>query len=226
MRLDRGQLRIGSLREVWLKAAFDHDRVRVCDEVEWHWMPIRHDEETPGKRKASLTRPCHRTFSRRKKGGPCRAAFRPPSPESLLLDSQVCEDFRLGFIDSQEVVACRAILGNCCAVFGGMVAVVTTETTWITHMPDVVGMRSPGHLHLRKDILTVECRQFFSGSLDQVRLRCQYLRIAAAIERFKLSRDLCARIGLAGVVGLEQCQPFFVDPWQRRAHSTIRHGPV
>ena len=46
-----------------------------------------------------------------------------------------------------------------------VVAVVAAEAARIAHVADVVGMRSPGHLHVGKDVLAVERDQFVAGSL-------------------------------------------------------------
>jgi hypothetical protein len=48
-----------------------------------------------------------------------------------------------------------------------VVAVVAPEAARIGHVPYVVGMRSPGHLHKGKYILTIESDQLVSSRFDQ-----------------------------------------------------------
>ena len=82
------------------------------------------------------------------------------------------------------------------AVLGGVAAVVATEAARIAHVTDVVGMRSPGHLHEGKYVLVVEGHEFLAGSFHQRCLCGQHLGMLCAIEGSKLRRNLRARLGL------------------------------
>ena len=93
------------------------------------------------------------------------------------------EHLGLGFIHSQQVVAGRAVLRNARAVFGRVVAIVAAEAARIAHVADVVGMRSPGHLHDGKDILAVDRHQFLAGGFDQSGLGGQHLGMLGADRR-------------------------------------------
>jgi len=73
-----------------------------------------------------------------------------------LLNAEIGEDFRFGFVDGQQVVAGGAVLRDAGSVFGGVIAVVAAEASWVVHVADVIGMSSPGHLHGGKDVLVVE----------------------------------------------------------------------
>ncbi len=86
------------------------------------------------------------------------------------MNAEVGEDLGFGFVNGQQVMAGGAVLGDAGSVFRGVVAVVAAEAAGIVHVADVVGMSSPGHLHVREHVLAVECDQFIAGRLDLLRL--------------------------------------------------------
>ena len=83
-----------------------------------------------------------------KKGG----SRRPSSPRKNLLNTEIGEDLRLGFVHGQQVVAGRAILCDGLAIFCGVFAIVAAETTGIAHVTDVIGMSTPRDLHFGEHI--------------------------------------------------------------------------
>ena len=148
-----------------------------------------------------------------------RAAWRAVG----LLNAQIGENFGFGFIDCQKVVADGAILRNGVAVFGGMAAVVAAETTRVFHVADVVGMRSPGDFHKRKNILVVERDEFLAGLIDQRGFLGEHGRILRAIKGLKLLGDLDAGLFLTGEIAVQEYESLFVNPRQIGADCAARH---
>ncbi len=85
----------------------------------------------------------------------------------LLLNAEVGENFRFGFISGQQIVADGAVLRNGGTVLSRMAAVVAAEASRIFHVANVVGMCSPGDFHERKYILVIERYQLFAGLVDK-----------------------------------------------------------
>ncbi len=111
------------------------------------------------------------------------------------------------------------------AVLGSVVAVVAAEAARIAHVADVVGMRSPGHLHEGKHILAIESHQFLPGGLTWSAFAAAP-RDAGCDRSPQLRRNLGARFGLGGIRGLQQFQALFVDPGQIRRDRAFGHCPV
>ena len=112
------------------------------------------------------------------------------------------------------------------AVLGGVVAIVAAEAAGIAHVADVVGMRSPGDLHKRKDILAVEGDEFIAGRLDLGGLGGEHFRVLRGDRRPQLLRNFDGGFGFCGVVGLEQFQALLVDPGKIGADGSLGHGAV
>ena len=58
-----------------------------------------------------------------------------------------------------------AILSNRIAILGGVRAVMTSEAARKIHMPEVIGISSPGNLQIREDIAIVDSQNGISGLL-------------------------------------------------------------
>src|SRR5262249_32322856 len=71
-------------------------------------------------------------------------------------DSQSLQDFRREVVHRQQLVARAAILSNsgpiCCCV----PAVMTTEASWKIGVTQVIGIRTPRHLQVRKNIAIID----------------------------------------------------------------------
>ena len=76
----------------------------------------------------------------------------PLFPRKNLLNTEVGEDLRFGFIHGKQVVAGRAILRDGLAIFCAVLAIVAAETTGIAHVTDVIGMSTPRDLHFGEHI--------------------------------------------------------------------------
>ena len=136
------------------------------------WRDDRRSEESESARKK-------RTLPRRGLSGVSGVA----GSNEPLLDSKVCEDLRLLFIHNEQVVASGAILRDRgFAVFGGVIAVVTTEAARIVHVADVIRMRSPGDFHVGENILAVEDKKLLPSGLYEIALRSQDFRMIGLVE--------------------------------------------
>src|SRR6185437_11357205 len=121
----------------------------------------------------------------------------------------------LFLVDDEQVVAGSAVVGDgLLAVFGAVVAVVAPEASGVAHVPDVVGMRAPGDLHLGEYIVREDADEACPGELDVVCLCGVHVGMLGAVEVFEGGGDFLLGFGGAGVVGLEQLGPLFVDPRQ------------
>jgi hypothetical protein len=62
----------------------------------------------------------------------------------------------IGFVDGQQIMAEAAVIAQRLPILRNLTAVVTAEAARIIHVPDVVRVGSPGHLHAGKDIALVD----------------------------------------------------------------------
>src|SRR5947207_484391 len=93
----------------------------------------------------------------------------PSSTSRLALAHiQVGQDLRILLVLSQDRMARRAVLGDRArAVAGGLVVVVVAaEAAEEILVADVVRMRAPGELHLRKHVPLVDGLELPGGRLD------------------------------------------------------------
>ena len=84
----------------------------------------------------------------------------------LVLQLEVVEDAGLGFVDGQKVVAEAAVVAEGLAVLRGVAAVVAAEAAGVGHVSDVVGVRAPRDLHIRKDVAVVDGDEAGRGGID------------------------------------------------------------
>src|ERR1039457_5886535 len=101
--------------------------------------------------------------------------------DALLLNAEVGENLGLGFVRCQQIMAGRAVLGDAGATPGHVLPLLAAEAARIAHVADMVGMRAPGHLHERKNVLTVEDRELLARRFHQRCLRCQHLGMFGTI---------------------------------------------
>ena len=124
---------------------------------------------------------------KRTKGRP-----KPPLPQctaKFLLNTEIGENLGLGFVDCQQVVAYGAILRKGLAFLGDVVTIVTAEASGIAHVPDVIGVSSPGDLHLRKTVGCEDGHEAFSCSFDQVGMSRKHIGVFAAVELGELQLE-------------------------------------
>ena len=88
-----------------------------------------------------------------------------------------------------------------------MAAVVATEATRIVHVADMVGMRSPRHLHEREDVLRVEGHERRARGLDQCRLGGEDIGVGFAIEAVNPSGIFTRASAWLEYLALMSCRP-------------------
>jgi hypothetical protein len=138
----------------------------------------------------------------------------PQLQRQELLNAEITEDFRLCFVDGQQIVAGRAILGDRLAIFCGVIAIVAAEAARIAHVADVIRMGAPGNFHLREHVGGEDGHQSFAGGLHKLWLCRQHLGVFSAIKGGELLGNLGASLVLGCVIGLEQLEAFLVHPRQ------------
>src|SRR5262250_2226746 len=80
------------------------------------------------------------------------------------LHPQLLQDIRLFLIGSQQVMAYGAVLGDGLAFGAGVLFVVATETAVKIHVPDVVGIGTPGDLHRGKNVALKDGEQLLGSA--------------------------------------------------------------
>lgn len=83
--------------------------------------------------------------------------------EQLLLHSQICDEFRALRIGHDQVVTDGAVIGDACAAFRIVAAVVAAEAARGIVVSNIVGMGTPGDLHRGKDICVINADESFRG---------------------------------------------------------------
>src|SRR5215831_1772229 len=84
----------------------------------------------------------------------------------LPCQSQVRQNLGTGFFRGQQVVACAAVLRDLPAVAGGMRIVMAAEAARKISMADVVRIKAPVYLHIRKDVAIVNGEHGQAGTCD------------------------------------------------------------
>ena len=82
-----------------------------------------------------------------------------------------------------------AVIGNRLTVGAGVVAVMATEATRRVVVPKIVRVRSPGHMHVGKDVAQVNIRYFLASLLHVTALGAIDLRVVGLIESRDFARD-------------------------------------
>ena len=100
-------------------------------------------------------------------------------------------DLRATFLLLQHGMAGVAILTDDLAVFAHVVAIMAAEAALVVHVPDVVGMRLPVHLHVGEESGGVDALQFGDCTLDAVRFGRSELGILVLVELGDVGGD-CA----------------------------------
>ena len=165
---------------------------------------------------------------KRTKGRPAGHPFLPYPEHKLLLNAEIGEDLGLGLVDGKQVVAdAQSWVIDLVPSFDDVVAIVAAEAAGIAHVADVIGMRSPGDLHVGKDVGGEDVDQPFAGSFDEIGICGQHLgmlrRDRTGVE---LRGNLGACFGFGGVVGLQQLKSLFVDQGQLGADGAFGHGAI
>src|ERR1700689_3440968 len=95
----------------------------------------------------------------------------------LLLHSQIRQDLGLVFSGCNNLMACRAIIGNGLAIGTSMATIVAAETAQRVIVPKIVWVCTPGHTHVWKDVSQVYIRHFLGSLLHRGPLRSIDFRI-------------------------------------------------
>jgi hypothetical protein len=132
-----------------------------------------------------------------------------------ILEIQLTEEFGVGLIHGQQVVACSAVIGDRLAIFGGVVPVMAAEATRGVIGPDVIRVRPPRDLHLWKYILLVDGDKDCGSLINLGVLAVPDCWILRAIEVLKTRLDLGGGFHLRGILSLDQEQALFVDVGKR-----------
>src|SRR5664279_6627119 len=74
-----------------------------------------------------------------------------------------------------------AVFADHLAVLAHVVTIVAAETALIVHVPDVIGMGLPIHLHVGKEGGAIDALQFNHRTLDAVRLGRRDLRVLVLV---------------------------------------------
>jgi nitrate/TMAO reductase-like tetraheme cytochrome c subunit len=146
----------------------------------------------------------------KRRGAPTRMPLHDDArfdSSSFLLNSDVRQHLGLGFVHSQQVVASRTVIRDLLpARLIRVVTVVASEASRVAHVPNMVRMRSPGHLHLGKHVVRIDIDQFVGRNLYDIRLS----RIHVRISRLVVVHQLCGNLLLCFVgrfvISLQQFQ--------------------
>jgi hypothetical protein len=113
-----------------------------------------------------------------------------------ILEIQLTEEFGVGLIHGQQVVACSAVIGDRLAIFGGVVPVMAAEATRGVIVPDVIRVRPPRDLHLWKYILLVDGGKGCGGLINLGELAVPDCWKSLAIEVLETPPDLSGGLHL------------------------------
>src|ERR1019366_1922054 len=100
------------------------------------------------------------------------------------------------------------------AVLAHVVAIVAAKTALIVHVPDVIGMGLPVHLHVGKKGGAVDALQFDDGTLDAVRLGRRDLRILVLVKLRNVVGNRVLRLVRGFVVGRQHRNALLLDKRQ------------
>ncbi|NIM00328.1 MAG: hypothetical protein GTO30_05890 [Acidobacteria bacterium] len=114
-------------------------------------------------------------------------------------------------VGNQERVARLAILDDRVAVLVDVPVVVTTETAVGVHVADVVGVRRPIDIHLRKDIGDINCAGGVDRLVDRGAARLPEVRVVLAVKTRDPLADPRERFGVRHVGGQERRHRFALD---------------
>src|SRR5579872_3315748 len=103
---------------------------------------------------------------------------------------------------------------------------MAAEAARIAHMSNVIRMRTPGHLHVWKNVGREDIDQPIAGRFYEIGMLCENLGVLVAVELRELLGNLLLRFGFSLVISLQQRETFLMDPGKIGADRALGHRPV
>ena len=119
-----------------------------------------------------------------------------------------------------------AIVGNGTSVGARMASVVTAEASGKVHVPEIVGIRAPSHIHRGEHVPQIHGLHLIDRRLHQPVLQAVHVGIRRLIEAVQARRDLPYRGVAVRIFRIEQRGRLFLDKRQFRTDAPLRHRVV
>src|SRR5664279_1467346 len=126
----------------------------------------------------------------------------------------------------EQRVARVAVLADDLAVLADVVAIVTAETAWIEHVPDIVGMGLPIHFHVWEEGGFVDALQLGDGGIDLLGFRGCDLGILILVELGNFRGYGLEGLVLRLVIGDEGLDSLRLDKRKPDVDGAGRHSAV
>src|SRR5579872_5588853 len=139
----------------------------------------------------------------------------PALDAGALFHSQVRDYFWIGVLYREKRVAGVAVVRNrTIAVGRGVVSIVAAEAAGKIGVPEVVGIRAPGHAHRWKNILLVNQLHLRDGRGNRGLLVCKYVGIRSAVIVVQAGGNALGDVVMVRRRRLQRLDCFFLDKWK------------
>jgi len=120
-------------------------------------------------------------------------------------------------------MACGTIIGDSLAVGAGMTSIVAAEAAGRVIVAKIIGMNSPGDMHVGKDVAQVNCRNFIARLLHQSTPRLIDLWVIGAIEIVEVGGYVLPCHIAGGIIHFEKLDRLFLNERKLGTDVSRRH---